>query len=140
MIEALNGGIGIIVQENGTISEISVAENIFLGELKQFAGVNYFESRKIEDFSPLFDLDISTIEGIKKEVSVKVSSPSPIEMVILIISISVKNKSVTAFIGVTSIHNRAISSDFRLNDFMPLSIRIQSTISENRTLVILHVR
>ena len=67
MIEALNGGIGIIVQENGTISEISVAENIFLGELKQFAGVNYFESRKIEDFSPLFDLDIRSIEGIKKE-------------------------------------------------------------------------
>ena len=67
MIEALNGGIGIIVQENGTISEISVAENIFLGELKQFAGVNYFESRKIEDFSPLFDLDISALENIKKE-------------------------------------------------------------------------
>ena len=67
MIEALNGGIGIIVQENGTISEISVAENIFLGELKQFAGVNYFESRKIEDFSPLFDLDITSIENIKKE-------------------------------------------------------------------------
>ena len=67
MIEALNGGIGIIVQENGTISEVSVAENIFLGELKQFAGVNYFESRKIEDFSPLFDLDITSIENIKKE-------------------------------------------------------------------------
>ncbi len=69
MIEALNGGIGIIVQENGTISEISVAENIFLGELKQFAGVNYFESRKIEDFSPLFDLDITSIATIKKEYS-----------------------------------------------------------------------
>ena len=66
MIEALNGGIGIIVQENGTISEISVAENIFLGELGQFAGVNYFESRKIEDFSPLFDLDVSVLENIKK--------------------------------------------------------------------------
>ena len=67
MIEALNGGIGIIVQENGTISEISVAENIFLGELRQFAGVNFFESRKIENFSPLFDLDVSTLESIKKE-------------------------------------------------------------------------
>ena len=42
MVEALSGGIGIIVQENGTISEISVAENIFLGELKNFSGVNYF--------------------------------------------------------------------------------------------------
>ena len=65
MVEALNGGIGIIVQENGTISEVSVAENIFLGELKQFSGVNYFESRKIEDFSPLFDLDIKILTDIK---------------------------------------------------------------------------
>lgn len=79
MIEALNGGIGIIVQENGTISEISVAENIFLGELKQFAGVNYFESRKIEDFSPLFDLDISSIEGIKKDYAAKISEASGAE-------------------------------------------------------------
>ena len=67
MVEALNGGIGIIVQENGTISEISVAENIFLGELGQFSGVNYFESRKIEDFSPLFDLNISKLFEIKNK-------------------------------------------------------------------------
>lgn len=79
MIEALNGGIGIIVQENGTISEISVAENIFLGELKQFAGVNYFESRKIEDFSPLFDLDISSIEKIKEEYSALLADKSGAE-------------------------------------------------------------
>ena len=79
MIEALNGGIGIIVQENGTISEISVAENIFLGELKQFAGVNYFESRKIEDFSPLFDLDISSIENVTKEYAEKLSAVSGAE-------------------------------------------------------------
>lgn len=76
MIEALNGGIGIIVQENGTISQISVAENIFLGELKQFAGVNYFESRRIEDFSPLFDLDVSSIESIKSEYAEKISAAS----------------------------------------------------------------
>ena len=79
MIEALNGGIGIIVQENGTISEISVAENIFLGELKQFAGVNYFESRKIEDFSPLFDLDISVLENIKKEYTLLMADKSRTE-------------------------------------------------------------
>lgn len=79
MIEALNGGIGIIVQENGTISEISVAENIFLGELKQFAGVNFFESRKIEDFSPLFDLDISSLEKIKKEYSPQLAAKSGAE-------------------------------------------------------------
>ena len=64
MVEALSGGIGIIVQENGTISEISVAENIFLGELKNFSGVNYFESRRIEDFSPLFDLDVTSLKNI----------------------------------------------------------------------------
>ena len=79
MIEALNGGIGIIVQENGTISEISVAENIFLGELKQFAGKNYFESRKIEDFSPLFDLDVNSIESIKKEYAQKLSEANGAE-------------------------------------------------------------
>lgn len=75
MIEALNGGIGIIVQESGTISEISVAENIFLGELKQFSGVNYFESRKIEDFSPLFDLDIRSLDAIKKEYTAAMTAP-----------------------------------------------------------------
>ena len=79
MIEALNGGIGIIVQENGTISEISVAENIFLGELRQFAGVNYFESRKIENFSPLFDLDVSSLESIEKKYSEKLTATSGAE-------------------------------------------------------------
>ena len=38
MIEALDGGIGMIVQESGTIQGISVAENMFLGETKQFPG------------------------------------------------------------------------------------------------------
>ena len=38
MIEALSGGIGMIVQESGTIQGVSVAENMFLGETKQFPG------------------------------------------------------------------------------------------------------
>ena len=38
MIEALSDGIGMIVQESGTIQGISVAENLFLGETKQFHG------------------------------------------------------------------------------------------------------
>lgn len=79
MIEALNGGIGIIVQENGTISEISVAENIFLGELSQFAGVNYFESRKIEDLSPLFGLDISAFGKLREEYTGKLEGSSGAE-------------------------------------------------------------
>ena len=38
MIEALKNGIGMIVQESGTVQGISVAENIFLGEAGQFSG------------------------------------------------------------------------------------------------------
>ncbi len=58
MIDALSGGIGIIVQENGTIPQISVAENMFLGELRNFSGVHYFEERKVENFSPVFSREI----------------------------------------------------------------------------------
>lgn len=36
MIDALHNGIGMIVQESGTIPGISVAENIFLGKTEQF--------------------------------------------------------------------------------------------------------
>ena len=36
MIDALHKGIGIIVQESGTIPGITVAENIFLAEVDQF--------------------------------------------------------------------------------------------------------
>lgn len=38
MIDALEHGIGMIVQESGTIPGISVAENMFLGETEQFHG------------------------------------------------------------------------------------------------------
>ena len=38
MIDALNHGIGMIVQESGTIQGISVAENLFLGETARFPG------------------------------------------------------------------------------------------------------
>lgn len=58
MIDALEKGIGIIVQENGTIPQISVAENMYLGELKSFSGTKFFEERKVENFSPLFDRSI----------------------------------------------------------------------------------
>lgn len=36
MIQALENGIGMIVQEKGTVSGISVAENIFLGDIDRF--------------------------------------------------------------------------------------------------------
>lgn len=38
MIDALSKGIGMIVQESGTIQGVTVAENLFLGETKQFPG------------------------------------------------------------------------------------------------------
>ena len=79
MIEALNGGIGVIVQENGAIIEISFAENIFLDEIKQFAGESYFESRKIKDVSPLLDPDVSPIVEIKEKYGELLSSKSGAE-------------------------------------------------------------
>lgn len=40
MLDALNNGIGMIVQETGTIPGITVAENIFLGESENFVWGN----------------------------------------------------------------------------------------------------
>lgn len=37
-LDALEHGIGMIVQESGTISGITVAENLFLGEIQPFCG------------------------------------------------------------------------------------------------------
>ena len=38
MLDALSNGIGMIVQESGTIPGITVAENMFIGETSQFTG------------------------------------------------------------------------------------------------------
>lgn len=46
MIDALENGIGMIVQESGTITGITVAENIFLGETKQFRNALGFIDKK----------------------------------------------------------------------------------------------
>lgn len=71
MIDALQGGIGIIVQENGTIAEVSVAENIFLGELKNFSGEHYFEDKKVENFSPRFSISLDSFDALAKNLSEK---------------------------------------------------------------------
>lgn len=63
MMDALNRGIGIAVQENGTISGCSVAENIFLCELDQFSGIHYFETERIISFSKYFDIDLKAISN-----------------------------------------------------------------------------
>lgn len=47
MIDALNQGIGMIVQEEGTISGITVAENIFLGNMKSFQARALVSNKKM---------------------------------------------------------------------------------------------
>ncbi len=76
MIDALSGGIGIIVQENGTIPQISVAENMFLGELRNFSGVHFFEERKVENFPPMFSAAdvLEEFDECANEARAKVSS------------------------------------------------------------------
>lgn len=47
MLDALEHGIGMVVQERGTIGDISVAENIFLGNLKPFKKGGFVNRRKM---------------------------------------------------------------------------------------------
>lgn len=46
MLQALEQGIGMIVQENGTVPGITVAENIFLGESNKFKSFSIGTDRK----------------------------------------------------------------------------------------------
>lgn len=63
MLEALGqkGGIGICVQEKGTVDDISIAENIFLGEYQGFSGYNFFNWKQEAEtvFSPDFHFDLT---------------------------------------------------------------------------------
>lgn len=47
MLDALSKGIGMIVQESGTVSGITVAENIFLGETNQFSKMGFINPNAI---------------------------------------------------------------------------------------------
>ncbi len=47
MNESLAKGVGMIVQENGTVPGISVAENIFLGETKEFMSGLFVNRKKM---------------------------------------------------------------------------------------------
>lgn len=66
MVDALNNGVGMVVQESGTISGISVAENIFLAESDDFKNkfgiVNKNEINKKAD-EALRNIGISNISG-----------------------------------------------------------------------------
>ena len=70
MNDALLKGVGMIVQENGTVPGISVAENIFLGESKDFAKGLFIDRKKmIEKANEALkaigadDIDASMITG-----------------------------------------------------------------------------
>ena len=47
MNDALKKGVGMIVQENGTVPGISVAENIFLGETEEFTSGLFVDRKKM---------------------------------------------------------------------------------------------
>ena len=65
MIDALNKGIGMVVQESGTITGITVAENIFLAEMKKFKkGLLVDRKRLYEDADrALSNIGITSISG-----------------------------------------------------------------------------
>jgi len=66
MIDALNGGIGMVVQESGTIAGISVAENMFLAELGNFKnGFGLVDRKKLESKADeaLANIGIDSISG-----------------------------------------------------------------------------
>lgn len=67
MIDALNKGIGMIVQESGTVSGITVAENIFMGELKQFRNKAGLIRRKLMNDAATEALKKIGVDSIRGE-------------------------------------------------------------------------
>ena len=65
MIDALEHGIGMIVQETGTIAGISVAENLFLGEAGRFRGRLGLVSRKAMEREARKALDVIHADHIQ---------------------------------------------------------------------------
>ncbi|MCC8149996.1 MAG: sugar ABC transporter ATP-binding protein [Lachnospiraceae bacterium] len=66
MIHALENGIGMIVQESGTVPGISVAENIYLGETDRFKNGPFINRRKMMQ-SAKSALDSIGADGIAPE-------------------------------------------------------------------------
>ena len=65
MLDALENGVGMIVQESGTIAGITVAENIFLGELSQFSRFGIVNRRKLNKAADavLRDIGVSDVSA-----------------------------------------------------------------------------
>jgi len=69
MIDALHKGIGIIVQESGTIPGITVAENIFLAEVDQF---RRFSEKNGKKFGPVDRIAMSkAADAVMENIGVK---------------------------------------------------------------------
>ena len=65
MIDALEKGVGMIVQESGTVAGISVAENIFLGELGAFKSTAGMVSRREMNRQADFALQEIGVKNVK---------------------------------------------------------------------------
>ncbi len=65
MLDALEKGVGMIVQESGTISGVTVAENIFLGELSQFSRFGFISKKKLNEAANavLRDIGVSNVSA-----------------------------------------------------------------------------
>ena len=68
MIEALEHGIGMIVQETGTIPGITVAENLFLGETSRFRNKLGLVSRKAMEQEARKALDVIHADHIRPDI------------------------------------------------------------------------
>ena len=65
MIDALERGVGMIVQETGTIPGITVAENLFLGETSQFRNRLGLVSKRAMEQEARKALDVIRAEHIQ---------------------------------------------------------------------------
>lgn len=65
MLDALENGVGMIVQESGTIAGVSVAENIFLGELSQFSKFGIVNRKNLNEAanSVLRNIGVENVTG-----------------------------------------------------------------------------
>ncbi len=80
MIWSMNNGIGIIVQEKGTISNITVAENIFLGEASKFS---LFKTKKGKCWGPVIRkrMNEAADKVLKDMGETKFTGATPINMI-----------------------------------------------------------
>jgi ribose transport system ATP-binding protein len=80
MIWSMNNGIGIIVQEKGTIANITVAENIFLGEASKFA---MFKTKKGTYWGPIIRkrMNDAADQVLKEMGETKFHGATPINLV-----------------------------------------------------------